>query len=236
MGKSLIISRYEENLEWLKLHKDFKILIYNKGNEVSNKENYKIFNLENVGRESHTWLYHIVNNYYNLDDINIFLQGRIDDLNCMAFKNPNQYLNVINKYGFAASRYGILGPFHWKSNVGIENDLKYKKKWDSFEISRSSIGFRKFAQNLFPEIPRIIATSYGGCFAIKKELIKKYDISFYENILSKLSHHKNPIEGHYMERLWCYLFTKNKTLMRAFSDVIYTKIERSKLNFILKPD
>ena len=45
-----------------------------------------------MGRESHTWLYHIVENYNNLDDVSIFLQGRIDDLDCMSYKDPKEYL------------------------------------------------------------------------------------------------------------------------------------------------
>ena len=229
MDKCLIIARYNEDLEWLKEFKDFKIIVYNKGDELSEKRFYEVINLENKGRESHTWLYHIVKNYNNLNEINIFLQGRIDDLNCMAFSNPSDYLNDINKYGFKASRYGVLGPLHWKWHVGIENNKKYKQNWDNFEISRSNIGFRKYAENLFPTIPRIIATSYGGCFAIKKELIRKYDLDFYLELLKSLSYHKNPIEGHFMERLWCYMFTENKNLSQAILDVIKTKIERSKL-------
>ena len=57
----------------------------------------KIISLPNLGRESHTWLYHIVNNYHELDDINIFLQGKVDDLGCMAYLNPNQYIKNIFK-------------------------------------------------------------------------------------------------------------------------------------------
>ena len=227
MSTTLIIARFNEDISWLRSFSDFKIIIYNKGLKFKEREFKNIINLNNVGRESQTWLHHIVHNYYDLDDINIFLQGRIDDLNCMAFKNPNQYLKKIDKYGYAASRYGILSPFHWKNNVGLENNPKYKKSWDNLEISRSSIGFRKFAKSLFPEIPRIVATSYGGCFAIKRELIIKYDIGFYQNLLTKLSGHQNPIEGHFMERLWCYMFTKNKLLLPSIKDVFLTKIERS---------
>jgi len=227
MNKSIIISRFDENINWVNKHKNFKILIYNKGTKLSSKVSAQIINLENVGRESQTWLYHIVNNYENLDEYNIFLQGRIDDLGCMAFQNPNSYLDEIDKYGFIASRYGILTPFHWKNNVGIENNEKYKRCWNRGEISRSKIGFRNFAKILFPEIPYFVMTSYGGCFAIKKELIKRYDLNFYINLLNILSKHKNPIEGHYMERLWCYLFTKNKYLLRGFKDVLVTKFERN---------
>tara|TARA_B100000212_G_C27341897_1_gene519579 strand:- start:773 stop:1384 length:612 start_codon:yes stop_codon:yes gene_type:complete len=201
-------------------------VIYNKGPEIKNAEFENILNLQNVGRESHTWLYHIVKNYHNLDDINIFLQGRIDDLNCMAYENPIKYLKGIDNYGFVASRYGLLTPFHWKWNVGIEKDKRYKEKWEKTEISRSKIGFRQFSKKLFPNIPRFVATSYGGCFAVQKNYIRKYDIHFYSHLLDILSTHNNPIEGHYMERLWCYMYTENSRLARSFFDVFRTKYER----------
>ena len=234
MRKSLIISRFNENISWLEEIKGFKIIIYNKGKNLSNKKFKKIINLNNVGRESHTWLYHIVENYTDLDDVNIFMQGRIDDLGCMAYKDPHDYLKVINKTGFSASRYGLLGPLHWGWNVGLEKNKKYKQQWNSGKISRSKIGFRNFAKELFPKIPIFVPTSYGGCFAIKKELIRKYDKDFYLNLLEILSKSKNPVEGHYMERLWCYMFTKRKFLKKAILDVINTKIERSKIFKISK--
>ena len=63
MDKCLIIARYNENLEWLKKYQDFKIIIYNKGQKLKKNRLFNIIDLENVGRESHTWLFHIVNNY-----------------------------------------------------------------------------------------------------------------------------------------------------------------------------
>lgn len=225
MKASLIISRFDEDLSWLNKQNNFKKVIYNKGKEISNQNFKNIINLKNVGRESHTWLHHIVKNYYDLDDVSIFLQGKIDDLGCQAYKDPKDYLKYINKYGFVASRFGLLGPLHWSYNVGIEKDIRYKKAWDSGNISRSKVGFRRFAKRLFPEIPYFVSTSYGGCFAVKKEVILKNKISFYKNLLNLLSNHINPIEGHYIERLWCYMFTKNKFLYKSIKDVLRTKFE-----------
>jgi len=234
MDKCLIVSRYDEDLDWLKKFNDFKITVYNKGQALKENGLFEVINLENKGRESQTWLYHIVKNYNKLHEINIFLQGEIDDLDCMAYQNPNDYLKKINKYGFGVSRYGLLGPFHWDWNVNIDKDIRYKKQWENNEISRSSIGFRNFSKNLFPDIPLFVATSYSGCFAVKKETIHQHNLVFYEELLDILSQNKNPIEGHYMERLWCYIFTQNKPFIESIIDVIKTKIERSIFTKILK--
>ena len=229
MDKCIIVARYNEDVDWLSKYKDFKITIYNKGKNLRKNDFSNIIELENVGRESHTWLYHIVENYEKLNDYNIFLQAQIDDLNCMAYRNPNDYIKNIDKYGFSVSRFGLLTPFHWSWNVGVDKDHRYKSKWINKEISRSKLGFRNFSKKLFPNIPLFVATSYGGCFAVKKETIKQHDILFYKKLLRILSNNKNPIEGHFMERLWCYIFTKNKPLLDSYKDVIKTKIERSKI-------
>jgi len=229
MKNSIIVSRYDEDISWLEEYKDFNIYLYNKGANIETKLTNKVLSLPNVGRESHTWIYHIVENYNNLDAVNIFLQGRVDDLGIMAFTNPKEYLGKTIKYGFSASRMGLLGPLHWKKNVGIEKDKRYKTKWEDGEISRSNKGFRDFAKDLFPKIPIFVATSYGGCFAVTNQKIKKYDLNFYKDILRILEKHPNPIEGHFMERLWCYLFTENSLLKYAIFDVIKTKLEKFRL-------
>ena len=103
------------------------MVIYNKGKYLDNKGLGKIINLPNVGRESHTWLYHIVSNYENLDEVNIFLQGRIDDLGVLAYQDVNEYLNECMIKGFSVRRFGILGPFHWSKYLGLQNNSKYRK-------------------------------------------------------------------------------------------------------------
>lgn len=229
---SIIVSRFNEDLNWLLKIKGLNIIVYNKGESLNPNNQFKIIKLKNVGRESHTFVHHIVKNYELLDDINIFLQGRIDDLGCMAFQNPKLYLKNIDKFGFSVKRFGLLGPMHWTWNINIEKDERYKQAWDNMEISRSEIGFRNFSKKLFPKIPIFVSTSYGGCFAVKKELIKAHSKDFYVNLLNILEKHKNPIEGHYLERLWCYMFTKNRTLVRSLKDVLLTKIERSTIKNI----
>ncbi len=83
--QDIVVARYNENLDWLNLiPKHFNIIIYNKGDTLTNiKNNWKIIQLQNIGRESHTYLQHIINNYDTLADKTVFCQG--DTL----FHSPN---------------------------------------------------------------------------------------------------------------------------------------------------
>ena len=227
MDSTIIISRYNEDIQWFNdLNTFSKKIIYNKGPKLNSSRNIEIINLPNVGRESHTWLYHIVKNYKTLSSYNVFLQGRIDDLGCMSFNDPNDYLLKLKRNSFVTSRFGLLGPYHWKKNLGIENDIRYKDDWEKGNISRNKNGFRKYAKKFFRDIPLITATSYGGCFGVTKKSITNLDKNLYINLLKTVSNHSHPIEAHYLERLWCYMFSKNTFLYKAFFDVVKTKIER----------
>ena len=73
MSYEIVIARYNEDLSWLKkIPKSIKITIYNKGKDDIE---YPFIKLPNIGRESHTYLYHIIQNYDILADNTIFCQG-----------------------------------------------------------------------------------------------------------------------------------------------------------------
>ncbi|MDC3089405.1 DUF3431 domain-containing protein [Prochlorococcus sp. AH-716-N03] len=223
---TIIIARYNENIDWLLKYQDFNVIIYNKGSFIANKRLGEIITLPNVGRESHTWLYHIVSNYQNLDEVNIFLQGRIDDLGVLAYQDLYKYQNECIRKGFSVRRFGILGPFHWVKYLGLEKNSKYKDQLTNKSLKEPEISFKELAQTFIPKIPLFTITNYGGCFAVSKELIKQHKVSLYRELLDILSANDNPLEGHYMERLWCYLFTKNKYLAKGFRDVLLTNYEK----------
>lgn len=71
----IVIARHKENIDWvdkLKLPKDSKVFVYEKGGLTSK---YNDIVLRNIGRESHSYCTHIVRNYNRLADWTIFLQG-----------------------------------------------------------------------------------------------------------------------------------------------------------------
>jgi hypothetical protein len=73
MSYKIIVARYNENIEWLNSEMS-NCIIYNKGNKLNI---YNEILLENLGRESETYLHYIITNYYNLPDVVVFTQARI---------------------------------------------------------------------------------------------------------------------------------------------------------------
>jgi hypothetical protein len=110
MKTEIVVARYNENLDWLKKikkSKDLKITVYNKGKDDIDVPCIK---LPNIGRESHTYLYHIINNYDKLADQTIFCQG--DSI----FHSPD-FLDLINKYRKKFEPVQPLSAWYWPNGV-----------------------------------------------------------------------------------------------------------------------
>ena len=86
----IIIARFNEDLSWTieSPFNLFQYIVYNKGNnENFIKTNVKqIINIENVGKNDHTFLYHVTENYVNLSNITVFFPGSLN----MVFKKKKQ--------------------------------------------------------------------------------------------------------------------------------------------------
>lgn len=98
MRKRICISKYKEDINWVKDLEGFDIIVYNKDNDIDIEkydiksdpyyiDDVKYIDIPNVGREAHTYLYHLVNNYEDLYDYEVFSQG-----------NPLDHSpNIVNK-------------------------------------------------------------------------------------------------------------------------------------------
>ena len=109
MKTEIVIARYKENLDWLKKikkSKDIKITVYNKGLPDID---IPFIQLPNSGRESGTYLYHIINNYDKLADQTIFCQG--DPI----FHAPD-LIELINKYRTKFEPVQPLSLSYWRED------------------------------------------------------------------------------------------------------------------------
>lgn len=87
----IVLARYRENIMWAVNKYHNKCIIYDKGNNLK-AENCTIIprsNRPDYGRESETYLYHIISNYDNLDDYTIFSQGD-------PFKHSPKFLEILD--------------------------------------------------------------------------------------------------------------------------------------------
>jgi hypothetical protein len=209
----IVVSRYEENLEWTENYSSY-CTIYNKGLAIP-----ETIHLENIGREGHTFIKHIVDNYYNLADHTVFLQGD-------PFNPHSPHLN--DRLDQIIESRGEVLDFIWISESIIEGDFEYVR-----EPYHKIFPNIKFAyEKIFGKPPDFSTFKFGAGaqFCVSRKLIQERDISFYENILSLFEqkektedneklmnnlglnlkfHPLNPELGLHLERFWGIIFYQN---------------------------
>jgi hypothetical protein len=209
----IVISRYNEDLEWVKEEpfRKYPFVCYNKGinNDFYQPDNMKVINLENVGRCDHTYLYHITQNYENLGGITIFLPGSTDFI--QKKRKAIQLIHEVEKlqnsvfigefnndvvkkiYDFSLDEY--IG-FN-KNNQSINSESKL--------LPASIRPFGKWYESKFKDL-KIQFISWWSILGISKNHITQHPKSYYEDFMQELSTHSNPEVGHYIERSWNAIF------------------------------
>jgi len=206
----IVIARYNEDLKWLnnKKFSKYNCIIYNKGvnDKFYKPPNTKVINLKNVGMCDHTYLYHIVTNYDNLNKITIFLPGsaeidykmkRVDKLfkeikkrDKAVFLYNDEYNNVQkNLYNFTVDTHTLAHNKNNKLNTDnklLPSPLRPFGKW--FED--------KFGNTVIKHI------SYYGIFSASDKDIKQKPKTFYISLLEEVNKVKNHETAHYFERSW----------------------------------
>ena len=199
-----VVSRYRENLEWLDSYADH-CHIYDKGGIAMNVAFHQWESLPNVGREAHTYLYHIITNYHHLADVTVFVQGSIKEHREFVYKNLSTYVEETKKKGFSFALLRPLrdwGSIHYvgKWRVERERGLMHPAKLET-------IG--EFWESIFGSPhPDSALSSLCGFFGVSKHHILIHPKSFYESIISYVNTHVNPEEGHYLERIWPSIFSE----------------------------
>jgi len=206
--KEVVIASYNEDTSWSSnILSGIKVFEYNKNNKP------EVENLPNIGRESHTYLHHICNQYGKFSDYVFFFQGH-------PFDHSGECLNIINGdksiwnlnvqmyfdgyWGYAHNSIGTMwdlsnctqfkGKCLMCHNDGSPHDsgLLIKEIWDQiFEIP----------------IPEMLEFTPGCQFHIHKDLIYNKPLSFWEKLysMSKTIIHFPWI----FERIAPYIFNNN---------------------------
>lgn len=190
----MVVSRYNEDIEWTK---KYNSVVYNKG-DVHIEGCIK---LENVGREAHTYLRHIITNYHNLKETTLFVQGdpfdRFSDGSSIDFESlfyidDKGYSNLVcdlsnERWGKDMSNKEDFTIFEWRGRISNPQGYKLKEWWEN-TVGQRYVRSRK--------------VFWGANFSVKREFILKRSLESYISIYKTLLHHHTPVEAHYCERTW----------------------------------
>ena len=182
----IVVARYYEDISWTNQFEN--VVIYNKGARLNLKNEIP---LVNVGREPHTYYKHICDNYDNLADYTVFLQG-----------NPFDHSpNIIERL---------------KNLSDFKSDFEFLSEWIITDTLEKQSAFYYLCRNLINTYKRIFGSPHepgqlftfgaGAQFIVSKECILKNPKCFYENIVEILNYHACPMEAYDLERLHKYIF------------------------------
>ena len=188
MNFCIVVARYNEDVSWTKPFKN--VIIYNKGTPLPYDFNQKY--LINVGREGHTYYKHIYDNYDNLADYTIFLQGNPFDHSPNIISNLNKYINNTDlsiDFEFLSERVLDCNLSGCRHHHGLPLINVYEK---IFGERKTHMEFKFGA---------------GAQFIVSKKKILQRPKEFYLKIVEMLENEKNPTEGFVIERFHKLIFT-----------------------------
>ena len=188
MSTHAVIARYNEDLTWLASLK-FPYTIYNKGSDNISLPSIK---LPNIGRESGTFLYYIIENYNSLPDTLIFLQGdpfpHCEDLFNVLENNYNTDIVLPVGTGLLPNNLNVVPQDH-------QDDLKIivnATKTDSY--------YKNFIEPQYKYV-------HGAQYIVPKEYITNKSLEFWKNLYN--ANQQTKLGAYVMERMWMYIFDYN---------------------------
>jgi hypothetical protein len=179
--KNLIVAKYQEDLSWLSQVNGYEVVVYDKYDISSS--NY----LPNIGREAHTYIHHIIENYENLATINVFVQGN-------PFVHCDNFLNNLNKINEKYKYFEF-------SNIIIECDKN--------GLPDDVLPIEPFFNLIFPDYicPNFFKMKGNAIFCVHKERILYHPMKFYKNIMNTFENFDKA--AWILERLWHLIFSGN---------------------------
>ena len=197
--KEVVISAYDRDYHyWVNnLNKDIKVTVYRKGTNYNLAD--EIYLENNVGRDVHTFFYHIVNNYDNLANYTFTSQDYFHDhvrnyIDIMNGDIRTLKENAVQDFGecwFYCTQYG--GKLNCDKNGAPHHaGLDIPTIWNQlFKI----------------DCPDTIVFTPTGHFCATNKHIQKRPLTFYKKVLNILE--TNEQAPWIIERLEPYIFDLN---------------------------
>jgi hypothetical protein len=182
----LVVAHYREDLSWLK-QLDVPRTIYTKGGGL---EGIPLFN---QGRETHTYLYHILQNYHdNLAPVTIFSQGHPEP------HVPNWRVNFVHDY----KQFTPFGKMYDDDHLGRPHHSEHCQGRPS-HVGGIPVG-ECYRELIGEPVPRKFRFCGGAMFAVTDKEIRRRSFEFWEKAMDYVK--REDRAPWVFERLWQYLF------------------------------
>lgn len=220
MKFDIVVAHYNENIQWIRSldHEDISnIFVYTKSTRDPKIDDFdKVCHsyLTNVGRESHTYIWHCVHNYEQIasgewSDFTFFVQGSPHGLDSRSIIN---WINVIsNEKLDYTHNFRISSPYDFLDNGRCKHWAGETKPADCDVREWCEKHVRKNAKFMMPIF-------WNACFGVSNRLISLSDKSRYVNLIQNELSCLNPECGHYCERLWYYIFNMDESQSKSPKD------------------
>lgn len=196
---NIVVAKYNENVEWTKKI-NHKITIYDKSaNPIEGS-----IKLKNVGREGETFLYHIINNYNNLDDVTVFLQG-----------NPFEHLQLLVGWRSQLSNEEIdkvVNKMNNEINDNCDFSTFYQVLYND-PNGTNGINVKNDCIRFYGESYDAFTVSPGAQYIVPKKYILSRPLEFWKKLHSAM-YDNEKLNGYSQEQLWylAYKHTMNNTI------------------------
>jgi len=184
---NIVVAKYNETVDWTKNLKH-KVTIYDKSeNPIEGS-----IRLKNVGREGETFLYHIVNNYDNLDDVTVFLQG-----------NPFDHLQLLVGWRIVTSDEEINKVVN-KINTEINDNCDFSTFYQVLyndPNGTNGVNTSYACIKYYDENYTHFTVSPGAQYIVPKKNILSRPLEFWKK-LHLAMYNNEELNGYCQEQLW----------------------------------
>jgi len=203
----IVVARYSESIEWLLpiLH---HCIVINKGEPLNIKNEICV---PNVGRESESYLRYIIDNYHDLPEIVLFTQATITD-HISPNETPIEYLHKLleeaQQHGASLPRtsHNYMESPALNSEFGPQWNIINKGFAERYGNQSAPLFCDWFCEHILPVYPNPIHMWLNGLFAVRRENIVRRPLAYYQGLIKEVNHDVDPVEGHFFERSWYYIF------------------------------
>lgn len=194
----VVVARFCEDVAWTRnLPVGVRVTVYDKGGGAGLAVGIAPIFLPNVGREAHTYLWHIVQRYDSLAPVTLFCQGH-------PFDHAHDLHRVVR--GIASGRREVKD-FLWLGFIIDTDDPRGRRlfvPWGG-NSERKELPLGALHEALFgAPCPAQVRFYPGGQFAVTAGCARSRPKVFYERALALAA--ADDLHAHCFERIWDRVF------------------------------